>query len=260
MEFEGRPRDNGLYAISAPAIDGQKFWYGKRILTFDGKVFKYGHAKTALISGFLAANAFTVNNHIKYAVLPTAIVSGAEYCYVTCPASAGYSSVGFTQDELIGGYIVVGHNASHVENRTITGNDSCGASSAAIRIWVDGKFGMAHAITDGVEAYPNPYAYLSQGNNDFSGFMGVPSLNTTIAYDCWIQTWGPCWVTPGGSSSSVWGEAAGDRSAFAVGDGSVNDYTTLTTGSYGRQRVGFTIDTTSSAVTGMPLIMLQISV
>jgi hypothetical protein len=263
MEFNGRPRDNGLYKQDS----GQLFHYGKRILTDEGgssKVFKYGHAKAAFYPGFLCANTFTVNKHITCAVLPIAIVANDNYATVTVAASLGDQSAGFGKDELVGGQIVVGHNnamTGYAENRTISGNDAIGAGGGTIRVWVDGQFTSAHTTSDGVEVYPNPYAYLAgyPFNADYNAFMGVANAKTTIAYNSFIQTAGLCWINPSSTSSSVWGEAAGDRSVFAWYDGGVVDYTTVTTGSYSRQRVGFTVDTTSGAVTGMPLVMLTIS-
>jgi hypothetical protein len=252
-EQDGRPFGNYLYKQS---LD-QRFRFGKRVMTFDGRVFRYGRSKTATYAGYGAANYFPVSKHITYAALPVAIAAGDMYCTVTYPSSAGYASTGFAEDELVGGYIVVGNNTTSVENRVIVANDAMSATTSTARIWVDGPFETANSVSNGAELYPNPYAYLGKGALEYNAFMGVPAINTTILYCSFMQTWGPCWVVPGGGDTTP-GNTVNDRSAYFVGDGSVNFGTSLTLET-GYQLAGFCIDTTSSAVSAMPLIMLQIT-
>jgi hypothetical protein len=255
-ESDGRPLANYLYKQSDTT--NPTFRYGKRIMTFDGRVFKYGQAKTALVAGYGAACYFPVSKHITYAVLPVAITAGDIFATVTYPSSCGYASTGFAKDELVGGYIVVGHNtALTTETRVIIGNDAIGATTATAKIYVDGAFQQTNSTSNGAEVYPNPYAYLGKGSLDYNAFMGVPAINLASGYNGFIQTAGPCWCVPGGADSAF-GSSADDRTAYFVGDGSVNSSKALTIAN-GYQRAGFIIDTTSSSVTAMPLIMLQIS-
>jgi hypothetical protein len=250
-EKDGRPDD--LYKESA----SQHYRWGKRIMTFDGRVFRYGRAKTALYAGYGAANYFPVSKHITYAVLPVAIAVGDTTATVTYPSSAGYASAGFDKDELVGGLLVVGHNTTSVENRIITGNDAISATTSTTVLKVDGAFQTANSTSNGAEAYPNPYGYLGKGSLEYNAFMGVPAINTTILYNSFIQTWGPCWVVPGGGDTTP-GNTANDRSAYFVGDGSVNFGTALTLET-GYQLAGFCIDTTASGTSAAPWIMLQIT-
>jgi hypothetical protein len=257
-ELFGRPQDNGLYTQSLE----QKWHYGlKKIITANGRLFKYARAKTALSAGYLSANIFPVSKHVTYAVLPVAIAVGDLTAKITVATTLGYANTGFAQDELVGGTLVVGHNTTSVENRVIVANSATPTAGAVMTVTVDGAFNTANSTSNGAEAYPNPYAYLGQGNYDFNAFMGVPAINTTILYSSFIQTYGPCWIVPGGSTSSNAGIIAGDRTAFAVGDGTVNDYSSLTTAasSYYRQRVGFFLDTTSAGAAAMPNVQLQIA-
>jgi hypothetical protein len=250
---EAVPSFQGTHQQSAT----QRYAYGSRFITSDGRVFKYGHAKTALLGGFGAANYFPVNKHITYAVIPTAAAVGDTKLKVTFPSSCGYASTGFAADELTGGFIVVGHNSANVENFIITGNDVMAATTSTAYIQLGQPVGIAHPVTDGAEAYPNPYAYLGEGALEFNAFLGVPARNVTIANDAWIQTWGPAWVCPGGGDTTP-GNTANDRLAYFVGDGSVNFGYALTEES-GYQFAGFCLDTTSTGVSAMPLIFLQIS-
>ena len=237
--------------------DVQMFGYGSKAITLDGRVYMYGHGKTALLGGFGAAGYFPVSKHITYAVLAAAAVVGDNKLTVTFPSSCGYSSLGFAADELVGAPIVIGHNSANVENFVIVGNDAIGATTSTTKILVDQPVGIAHPVTDGAEAYVNPYRYLGKGALEYNAFLGVPSRNVTIAYDAWIQTWGPAWVCPGGGDATP-GNTVNDRTAFFVGDGSVNFGTALTIEN-GYQKAGWCMDTTSSAVSAIPMIFLEIS-
>jgi len=254
LDFSSTATHQGIYLAETT----QRFVPGQRLIDVDGRVFKYGYAKSALSAGYGAANGFPVSKHITYAVLPTAIAVGDESCEVTFPSSAGYASAGFAKNELVGGYIVVGHNTTTVENRRIVGNDAMGSTTSTATIFVEAPFGTANSTSSGAEAYPNPYAYLKKGALEYNAFMGVPAINVASAAYGWFQSWGPCWVVPGGADASP-GDTINDRTAFFVGDGSVNFGTSLTVET-GYQNAGFCIDTTASGTSAMPLIMLQISI
>src|ERR1035437_5069181 len=114
------PSDLGVHSQTLT----QRFAYGSRCVMADGRVFKYGRAKTALLGGYGAANVFPTNKHVTYAVLATAAAVGDTQLTVTYPSTSGYANVGFAKDELNGGYLVVGHNAANVENFQIVGNDA----------------------------------------------------------------------------------------------------------------------------------------
>ncbi len=89
--------------------------------------------------------------------------------------------------------------------------------------------------------------------------MGVPADNKTATYWCWIQSWGPCWVKPGGGDGTP-GDTINDRTAYFVGDGTVNFGTVIEALEIGHQLAGFCIDVTASGTSALPLIMLQISI
>jgi len=253
-ETDGRPVDNNLYKQSAT----QLFRCGKRIMTWDGRVFRYGGSKTALLAGFGAANYFTVSLHVGFAVVPTAIAAGQDWADVTVAASMGYGTAGFLEDELVGGYVVFGHGTEKVQNRCIVKNQAMSNVGGTMRIWLDGPIETAQTVTvDGAELYPNPYKYLGKGNLEYNAFMGVPAINVTSTYWAFMQTWGPCWVTPGGADTSP-GDTANDRVAIWVGDGSVN-FVYNSTLENGYQVAGFCIDTTANGTSALPLIMLQIT-
>lgn len=258
--FGGLPLDNGLYKATAD----QKFHYGSRIMTFDGRVFKYCGSKGAGLSGFGSWNGAPAANLIG-AVLPAAVAVGTKRTIaVTVAAGDGYAGDGVVaKDELVGGYVVMGHGESKVQNRLIIGNTAVASGGGTTYIDVDGAIELAMTASSSYcEVVLNPYAYTIGGQttgNDTAAWMCVPATNVTSTYSYWGQTAGPCWVTPGGTTSTSLGKADGDRLLYWVGDGSVNDTTELSGSTTGRQIAGYMIDTTSAAVAGMPLVMLQLS-
>ena len=244
----------GLYAIETV----QRFVFGQRQLTVDGRVFKYCHSLGTLLSGFGAANIAPYNIG---AALPAACAVGDTEVLVTIASGDGYAANGaVAEDELVGAYFIAGNGESLVQNRMIVGNTGVAATGGTIIVRLDG--GIANVMTKDssyCEIILNPYRYLSKGSYEYNAFMCVPAVNAGSGYNFWGQTWGPCWVTPGGSDATP-GSSVDDRSAYFVGDGSVNfgDYIVGLT--RGHQLAGFCIEQTSASLTAAPLIMLQLSI
>lgn len=255
MEEEGRPLNNGLYKQTSD----QKFHYGKRIITFDGRIFKYGGSKTALLSGFGAAN-YTSAANIIGAVLPAAVAVSDRIVTVTIASGDGYAGDGVVaKNELVGAYVVMGHGESLVQNRVIVANDAVASGGGTTKITLDGAIEqIMTASSSYCEIQLNPYKYLGKGALEYNAFMCVPSQNVTSGYNFFGQTWGPCWITPGGADATP-GDSANDRTVYFVGDGSVNGGTALTVES-GYQKAGFIIDSTANGTGALPLVMLQLSV
>jgi len=245
----------GLYVIET----AQRFVYGQRLLTVDGRVFKYCNSLGTLLSGFGAANIAPYN---IAAVLPAACAVGDTKVLVTIASTDGYAANGaVAENELVGAYFIAGNGESLVQNRMIIANTAVAATGGTITVTLDG--GIANVMTKSssyCEIILNPYRYLSKGAYQYQAFMCVPALNAGSGYKFWGQTWGPCWVTPGGGDTTP-GSSINDRSAFFVGDGSVN-FGTYILGSAlrGHQYAGFAIEQTSASLTACPLLMLQISI
>jgi len=240
----------GLYVIET----AQRFVFGQRLLTVDGRVFKYGHAIGDLLAGFGAANIAPQNLMDN----PTVVVGDRTIAF-TVESTMGYAAGGLiAKDELIGGYLVIGHGTSKVQNFMITGNTACQATSDADTI-VELDHPITIAGTLFSEIVLNPYRYLSKGSLEYNAFMCVPAMNCAATYNFWGQTWGPCWVTPGGGDTTP-GSTVDDRTAFFVGDGTVNFGNVIVSAARGHQQAGFAIETTSGSLTALPLLMLQISI
>ena len=240
----------------------QRYIWGTRGITWDGRVFKYGRSKsTTLYAGRCAKNGGQADvSSLINSNTTIAIVAGDRSTLVTVGATEGYGAGGeVAKDEFAGGFIVIGHGgATTTETRAILGNTAIAAGGGTTTIWVDTPWAHAHAAGF-MELVLNPYAYLIR-ETEVCSAMGVPVRGATASgQNLWIQSWGPCWMTPGGADGSP-GNSADDRSLYCVGDGSVNAGTVIDAAARGHQCVGFIIDSTEVGTGCMPLCMLQISI
>lgn len=261
--FQGSPHDaatdNQLGIYLDEAI--QRFVPGTRFTRWDGSVFKYSKSKSvSLLAGRGAANYSSVVN-ISVS-LPT-ITAGDRTAILPFASGDGVATDGVLVDkELVGGYLVTGHAGAVVMNRLIIDTEGIGVSGTggSIKLTFDGPFSDA-LTTPFTEVVLNPYRYLgvNEDAHDYQAVMVVPACVVTATYYFWGQSWGPCWITPGGADN-VPGNSADDRALYFVGDGSVNGGTVIDALSRGHQLAGFLIDETASSTGGLPLVMLQISI
>ena len=252
LDFVNTLGNAGIYVAETV----QRYQWGQRLITVDGRVFKYSHSLGTLLSGFGAANIAPYNIG---AVLPAAAAVGDLEVLVTIATTDGYAADGvLAKDELIGAYFIAGNGESLVQNRLILGNTAVATGGGTTTVKLDGPIANAMTISSSYcEIILNPYRYLSKGVYEYNAFMCVPAVNSASGYNFWGQTMGPAWVVPGGVDATP-GNTVNDRSMYFVGDGSVNAGTSLTLET-GYQYAGFIIEQTSSALSAAPLLMLQIS-
>jgi hypothetical protein len=223
--------------------------------TWDGKLFRYCHSLGTLLSGFGAANIAPAN---IAGDLPVAVSVGQREIIVTIASGDGYAGNGLiAKDELEGALLVCGHDeTAAVQNRTILANTAVAIGGGTCRVLLDYPIANAMTTVSYCEIVLNPYRYLSKGVYEYHAFMCVPAVNASSGYNFWGQTRGPAWVCPGGGDQTP-GDTANDRTAYFVGDGSVNFGYALTVES-GYQRAGYCIDATASGTSALPLIFLQL--
>jgi len=237
----------------------QRYVWGTRGITWDGKVFRYSRSKDTLYAGYGAVNAATVtvaelinSNHTL------TIEIGDRAVLVTIAAAEGYGAGAIAKDELAGAQLVVGHGAAATtETRTVVGNEPVVAGGGTIMVYVDYPFAIQHT-TGFMELPLNAYGYLAKKNNQVASVMGVPNIYVTTGYNLWIQTWGLCWCVPGGADADI-ASTADNRECVFVGDGSVNGSNIITLEN-GFQRAGFVTDASQTGTGCMPMVMLQISI
>ncbi len=250
--------DNQLGYYTAETT--QRYVWGTRGITWDGKIFKYARSKDTMKPGYGAMNSATIDisdfldsNH------PDTIKVGDRSIQFTVTSTATFDGGAIAEDELVGAQYVTGHGSNTtLEQRTVVGNTGIAASTTGnITVDVDYPFAIEHAT--GFNELPlNPYGYLSHTDPGIGSVMGMPNRVATTGQMLWIQTWGLCWITPGGADATP-GDEQNDREVVFVGDHTVNGANTATLEN-GYQHAGFITDSTESGTGTMPMVMLQISV
>jgi len=252
-----------IYKVST--VKDPKWNVGDRFVTGDGRVFRYAKAYTAgVLSGFGACN----RNKVNISVLAPAQTAGCgaigdRKVVITIASGDGIAADGVVAaDELKGGYIVLNNQGSSPMNRCILGNTAVASGGGTTIVTLDGPLTAALVVGVGyTEILPSPYNLMEVGGGsgllEYQSFLGVPVATATVGQYFWLQTWGPAFVTPGGSTSP--GDSANDRSVYFVGDGSINGGAHVTDEN-GYQLAGFCMEQTASAAGGPPFVMLQISI
>lgn len=243
----------GDFADIYNADSTQKYALGTR-LQMDDRVFRYACAGAAGVNaGYGAFFKVTTTLGLGYEAIHVAASAGDKTVTLT--------EAGITADKWAGGYIVLGHNSDATrQNRRIISNTATDGDVHVV-VTLDGPLHVALTTSEGVEIIPNIYSNLqTTALQEYNSVAGVPAVTTTTGKYFWVQTWGPCWITPGGTGTP--GSTAHERTVYFVGDGSINGDVGLldpTTEPERRQVAGFIIQQDSSGSGGPPFVMLQVS-
>lgn len=249
IEDDGRPTGNGLYTPTTT----QAYHYGKRLITWDGKVFKYGASSGACYTGrgnvfFNAIPATGIdyaNNIAKAAAIGDTVI------YVT-----NGSTVAQTEDCLVGGQITLkiasGTGDDQLMMRSVTHNTAAGLA-ATCEIHLDGGLDAALTTSSYSFVMPSPYSsikYLSTSGG--LSFVGpAAAYISATGYFGWFQTYGKCWIAPQAGP----GVTAYYRAVYWRHDGSLDIHSNIAS-SVTDQRAGYIMDN-NAAGNGSTVIMLQ---
>jgi hypothetical protein len=220
----------------------------------DDRVFRYALAGTAGVNaGYGAFFYVTTTLGLGYEAVHVAADAGATSIIVT--------EASITANKWDGGYVVVGHNdADTTQNRRIVSNTATDGDTH-VTIELDGPLHVALTTSEGVEIIPNIYSDLqTAGGQEYVSVAGVPAVTTTTGKYFWVQTWGPCWIVPGGAGTP--GSTAAERTVYFQGNGTIMGDVGLvdpTTEPERRQVAGFIIQKDTAGSGGPPFIMLQVS-
>lgn len=247
-----------LYSVSSVKDPAHNI--GDRVVTPDGRTFRYAKAAGTCSTGF-GAKCTSVFAGLTLQASPAI---GDNFVTVLNVSALGT----LTANQLRGAPFVIHTDAGDkTHNGFLLGNDAA-AVGASMRLFLDRKIVQRTFLSTGaaagyMEVMPNPYSQISGYPTDsdtFASVLGVPAAYATSGQYFWLQTWGPCWITPGGGSPSGVGITANGREVVFVGDGSINATKDITLNN-GYQRAGFIIqkDPSTPAGGGPPFIMLQIS-
>ena len=281
VAVQGQFAQQWRFLYTASTTKHERYNIGDRVVTPDGRVFRYSIAGTGgVVPGLGAAqgNKVNISASAPAQVAPTSPVLtgltlsagaiGDSAVTVTVGASSGVNADGAVlADAMRGGYIIIGDDAyTTVQNRGILGNDAVAAGGGTMNVYLDSP--LIKAVVPGttyIEVFPNPYSNMILGGGSNIGlisFLGIPAAPATVGQYFWLQTWGPTWITPGGGWTAAEQYATNDRNVYFVGDGSVNGWNASALGANtpGYQKAGFVMEFTASNSGGPPMIMLQISV
>jgi hypothetical protein len=218
----------------------QRFVYGTRYTTWDGRVFKYYNAVAACYSYHGAGNAEPAC--VTYVVAPTSHAAGQNKVTVTLGSR--------TEDDLAGSYLILYDKSSTDGNLNfgIIGNSD---TATTTDIYLDSNLPVAVvAATDYWEVFENPYRELTEATDSYAFWAGVPMRNCAAGYKGWLQTWGPI-VVSGGENV---GAPSADTRLLRWG----SNASVFTESTKANAQIAGCIMTGSSAAYG-PLIMLQCS-
>jgi len=257
----GSPRDLSLATHEfGPhlAETTQRFIYGTRFLTWDGKVYKYSKSSGRCYTG--RGNVF--NNCIEsdadgidYAVLTADAGIGSTYIKMTNTGTA------ITEDFLAGGQITLKptetYTDAHLMFRTIIGNSSAAATSGVCTIYLDSPLEIAMTTSNYAFAMPSPYNDISYtASSAGKSFAGLAATYISASgYNFWTQTYGACWIAP---HAERVGAVALKRMVFWREDGSVDAHSQIGT-NVTDQLAGVVLDNNDTA-NGSTVILLQCSI
>jgi len=186
--------EQGIYAAS----DTQNYVLGTRRITPDGRVFRYGRC-----GGSLSAMNRGVKNYqclvTRKASICKATLAGSKTLEVTTASFI----VTVVENWLNGGYISL-YRGSDRAQRHLIGNTAVpviGGSNCILTLKDALTVGLNE--NDPCEILPNPYCNLIIADHNYTSVMGMPTVMATTGQFFWIQTWGPCRISPTGVALGV---------------------------------------------------------
>jgi hypothetical protein len=241
------PRDFALstheFGVFGPAETTQRFVYGTRYITWDGRVYKYmGLTTGGCVSYHGVAN--TLEAFTGWTTAVAGAIGDTEYVI---------TDTGITEDQFAGAMIAL-YKATidNTTQRHIVGNDA--TSGTTTRLYLEAGLSAEMTISDAVEVFENPYRLVSEATNEYGAWMGVPTVTAATGYNIWAQTWGPLLVSPG--NTSLDDPVGSERTVFWWNNGTIQEEASdVTTAS---QYAGYILNSGNSGIAG-PQIYLMCS-
>jgi len=225
----------------------QRFVYGTRYVTWDGKVWRYSLSTGACYTerGNYFANTISSDaNGIDYSVLTNNQSIGDREVTLTNGSTA------VAEDYFAGGLVVIIPTETvtdgQVMHRGIIGNTAAIATTGECTLYLDYPIDRAVTTSNYAYAMPSGFSNLLYGNTggtkSIAGLAGA--YVTASGYNFWCQTHGACQITNGGSSEC--GKTTYYRGCWWRHDGTIDIFTNI--GTYVTdQLAGFVIDNNADA-------------
>ena len=239
----------GIYAIDTV----QRYIYGTRLITWDGRVYKYSNA-VAQVYSYWGSVAYE-NAAVAWTAVPVATPLGDRSSTVTVTSRA--------EDDLAGGYLMTCDSSATTTTylHGIVGNDATVGATTVVHL--DSPMPILTTTSDYNELFENPYRetkYMS--SNCWCAVICVPANSCGAAYKYWGQTYGPAYISP--TNITIDDPGTEERTVYFSGAAQTGGLVegAVAAGSSEGQHAGFILNGDINHATGIagPLIMLQISV
>lgn len=248
----------------------QRYTLGTRYTTWDGRVFKYGLAEAAVVTG-KGCRKYTGQACGWSALASTSLVGSYEAQIVTGATQQGTSVLGttdsiFLKDALAGGYVCFFLAGDYAAPLTmgIVANDGLTTGGGTLKVYLDVPFYAEHTSSSIAEVMTSPYYNVKYHQTYLgSAIVGMPCIPASANDFFWMQTWGPCQVNAQSALSKNTGAIHAWGAVFRS-DGTVDmHHNESAEGGAGynvnQQHAGWAIITNTDGGQGAPFLMLHIS-
>jgi len=251
------------FLYEASTIKSPKWEVGDRVVTPDGRAFRYSKCGATLES--MKYFVFSYNQLIAEKSDPDASVGAAavgdKYLTMTCTKEEiGANRDGIiAKNELRGGYIsIYGSSSGDRQQRGIIGNTALAAAGTSFIIYLDAAIKVAITAGAQCEILGNPYSDVRRTSGGYVSALGAPCVKATTGQYFWIQTWGICRITP--DSDAHHGHGNNQRSFYVDQYGLSQMPAAYDAAKQNRQYVGFVVERSGSAFGDCaPFVNLQIN-
>ena len=168
----------------------QRYVYGTRYITWDGRVYKY----------MLLTTGGGVSYHGVAGTLPAQ--TGWTTALAGTAGDRSYTvtdSTAVAEDSLAGAMIqIYDSTIDNSHSIHIVGNDL--GNGTNIRLYLEFPLPVTVTSSDSIELFENQYRAVSEASNQYGPWLGVPCVTAATTYNIWAQTWGPALISPGNTS------------------------------------------------------------
>ena len=242
-----------VQALDTAPSTTQKHELGARLVTPDGRVFRYARAGGTLNTDLGVMNAS--QQEVGYTTVAASAILGATTVVLDVGAGDGIADDGvIAVNFLKNGYLLVfPHSANSFVRRILTNTVTAGAGEMTLTL-DDGIPASITVDVDHCECMASPYYDVQALTSTTTSVLGIPAWAMTVGQFGWIQTRGVCWIAPQGDVST----GNNDRQVIFRHDGSVDQHDYNDVNTRLGQHAGFIIKQGNGGGQGAPFIFLQI--
>lgn len=237
--------DNNLGIYTSETT--QRYIYGTRYITWDGRVYKYMGLTT---NGCTSYTGVCGTQEAQTSWVAAVAATAGDRIFTITDATT------IAEDQLAGGMVhIYDSTIANGVNHFFVGNDASNGTN--VRCYLE--FPLSHTVTtsDSIEMWENPYRLVNGGaSQETHPWLGVPCVTAATGFKVWVQTWGTTLLSPG--NLTLDDAAANDRQVQWYGNGTLGEYngTNMTAGA--QQLAGYLQDAGTGDIPG-PRIYLMCS-